>query len=129
MDTESGDNTEEHSFMGLLSVFSRKWTLLVITATGNFEGVRFNELRRELGGISPKTLSNTIKELVKAGILETVKYPGPPLMIRYFLSEEGIALRASILPIIKWLCEKSSHCDSLAVRHALNFWNLDPEAG
>lgn len=127
MGTESEYNIEAPSFMDLLSVFSRKWALLVITAAGNFDGVRFNELRKELGGISPKTLSNTIKELVKIGIVEVVKYPGPPLIIRYFLTPEGLALRESILPLMKWLCEKSSQCDSLAVKHALDILNLYPE--
>ncbi len=119
MDLQYKGNEPEDSFMELLCVLNRKWTILVITAIGNHEGVRFNELKRELNGISPKTLSETIKELENIGVVESTRIMGPPLRIQYYLTKEGSSLRDSILPALKWLSDRSASCNSIAVRRAI----------
>jgi DNA-binding HxlR family transcriptional regulator len=54
---------------GLIDVISKKWALLIINALDNCGTFRFNKrvrvrkLMEALNGISPKTLSDTLKEL------------------------------------------------------------------
>ena len=54
---------------GVLDVIAKKWALLIIAILGN-EGERgFNELKKDLGFISPKPLSDTLKNLERIGLV------------------------------------------------------------
>lgn len=119
MEAENSTHTSEDPFMRLLCIINRKWTILTIVAIGNHEGVRFNDLKRELDGVSPKTLSETIRELDNIGVVTTVRSPGPPLRIQYFLTNDGHELHRSVLPALRWVFDKSPACSSTAVLEAL----------
>lgn len=125
METNDGAETIKDPFMKLLCIINRKWTVLVIVAIGNFEGVRFNDLKRELHCISSKTLSETIRELDNIGVVTTVRSPGPPLRIKYYLTEEGKELRKAVLPALEWIYEKVPACNIMAVKNAFTPPNDD----
>jgi DNA-binding Lrp family transcriptional regulator len=55
---------------GVIDVISKKWALLIVNSIGNNGRLRFNSLIGELGGISPKTLSDTLKELQAEGLIK-----------------------------------------------------------
>lgn len=76
-------------------IISRKWTLLIIRdlATGT---KRFTELERSLRGISPKTLSERLRELEAQGVVERRTYPEVPVRVEYSLTDKGRAL----IPVI-----------------------------
>src|SRR3989304_236187 len=60
-----------------LSVINGKWTLLILRDL--FDGTkRFGELRRSLEGISPRTLSQRLRELEGQGIVSRVVYAEVP---------------------------------------------------
>ena len=86
----------ECSIEKALEVLNGKWTFLIIRDL--FEGTRrFGELRKSLHGISPKTLSERLKELEEKGIILRTAYPTMPPMVEYSLTEKGYSLK----PIIK----------------------------
>ena len=58
-------------------------------------------------GISPKTLSNRLKELKKAGLIDRKAYAEVPLKVEYSLTKEGIAVRDLITPLMKWAYNKT----------------------
>ncbi len=79
-----------------LAVLNGKWTFLIIRDL--FDGTRrFGELRKSLEGISPKTLSERLKELEEKGIVKRTAYPTIPPTVEYQLTEKGHSLK----PIIK----------------------------
>jgi DNA-binding HxlR family transcriptional regulator len=88
-----------------------KWTPLIVRdlACGH---QRFSELERSLTGISPKTLSERLKRLEEAQIVDRVCFAEVPPRVEYSLTEKGFAL----LPVIdqmrqfgtRWL---SGDCD------------------
>jgi len=53
----------------IMGVISKKWAFLIISELGNCGKLRFNCLIEQLGGISPKTLSDTLKILNKEGLV------------------------------------------------------------
>jgi DNA-binding HxlR family transcriptional regulator len=57
---------------------------------------RFNELERSLHGISPKTLSERLRELERHGVVERRTYPEVPVRVEYSLTDKGRAL----IPVI-----------------------------
>ncbi len=69
-------------------IISGKWTILVLRDLA--AGInRFSALERSLKGISPKTLSERLKSLEKAGIITRTSYPEVPPRVEYELTEMG----------------------------------------
>ncbi|WP_061377638.1 winged helix-turn-helix transcriptional regulator, partial [Salmonella enterica] len=63
--------------------------------------MRYNELKRRIGTISFKTLSNTLKELEQDGIINRVEYPQILPKVEYSLSKRG----ESLMPILDLMCD------------------------
>jgi len=66
------------------------------------------ELQRELRGISPKTLSKTLRELEKYGLVSREVLNTKPPRVRYYLSESGWELRSLLIPLLKWVSKHGS---------------------
>jgi DNA-binding HxlR family transcriptional regulator len=93
---------------GIIDVISKKWALLIINAIGNYGKLRFNNLMQELGNISPKTLSDTLKELLKEGIIKRDSFAEIPPRVEYSLSQDGVELRKAIIPLLKWAATRTN---------------------
>jgi DNA-binding HxlR family transcriptional regulator len=100
----------------VIDVISKKWTLLIINALCNRGKLRFNDLMKELGGISPKTLSDTLKELQTEKLIEREAFAEIPPRVEYSLSQDGKELGRAIMPLLKWAStrenSKSKKCAS-----------------
>ena len=81
-------------------IVSGKWTLLIFRDLAGGTR-RFNELERSLQGSSPKTLSQRLRSLEKAGMIERRSYPQVPPRVDYSLTPKGVAL----LPVIERMRE------------------------
>ncbi len=90
------------SIEGIMGVLSKKWALLVISAIGNNQKLRYNELEKKLGEISPKTLADRLKELESANIIKREAFAEIPPRVEYSLTKEGMELRNAIMPLIRW---------------------------
>ncbi len=77
-------------------LIGNKWTPLIIRDLVNGEK-RFSELERSLSGISPKTLSERLKKLEDASVVNRKCFAEVPPRVEYTLTGKGIAL----LPVIE----------------------------
>ena len=69
-------------------LLERRWTISVVYAS--FEGAaRFNEYKQACGGIPPRTLTDRLRDLEKAGVLEKHVVPASPPYYEYRLTEHG----------------------------------------
>ena len=93
---------------GVIDVISKKWALLVINAIGNYGRLRFNKLMEELHGISPKTLSDTLKELQTEGLVKRESFAEIPPRVEYSLTKDGMDLRKSIIPLLEWAATRNN---------------------
>ena len=83
-----------------VSVLDGKWTMLVIRDL--LEGTRrFGDLRRSLAGISPKTLTDRLRELEASGLVTRTMYPEIPPRVEYDLTERG----RSLAPVLAALAD------------------------
>jgi len=84
-------------------LIGNKWTPLIVRdlATGHR---RFSELQRSLLGISPKTLSERLKRLEEAQVVERQCFAEVPPRVEYSLTEKGFAL----IPVIDQMREFGS---------------------
>ena len=78
-----------------------RWSLLVLYA---LEGgtLRFQELRRAVGGISQKMLTQTRRLLERDGLVERTVYPTVPPRVEYSLTSLGRGLSGRIAAIREW---------------------------
>jgi DNA-binding HxlR family transcriptional regulator len=93
---------------GIIDIISKKWALLIINALGNEGKLRFNNLMEYLGRISPKTLSDTLKELQAEGLIKRESFAEIPPRVEYSLTKDGVELRKSIIPLLKWAAKRNN---------------------
>ncbi len=79
----------------------------MIGTIGNQKKIRFNELMKELAGISPKTLADRLKEQEKAGLIKREAFAEIPPRVEYSLTQDGIEVRDAMLPLMEWVYKKS----------------------
>ena len=66
---------------------------------------------KELTGISPKTLSDRLKELTAAGLIKKEIFPEIPPKVEYSLTQDGIEVRDAMLPLMEWAYKKTSQSE------------------
>ncbi len=91
---------------GVINIISKKWSLLVINEIGNHKNIRFNELRRELKGITAKSLTNTLGELQTNGLINKKNFNEKLPRTEYSLTEEGIKMYHMIIPLLQWAASR-----------------------
>lgn len=84
-----------------LSVIGGKWKMVILYLLAENEPVRFNQLKRQIGAITYKTLSSQLKELEEDGMVNRKEYPQIPPKVEYSLTEKA----KSLLPAMEKLCE------------------------
>ena len=92
---------------GIMHIISKKWAILIINAIGTYGKLRFNRLIEELHGISPKTLSDRLKELQTKGLIERESFAEIPPRVEYSLTKDGAELRESVIPLLKWTIKRN----------------------
>ena len=65
-----------------------------------YETIRFNELKRKIGAITYKTLSEQLKGMERDGLIVRREYPQIPPKVEYSLSDKG----RSLYPIMEAMC-------------------------
>jgi len=85
-----------------LSLISGKYKPVILYCLMEYEPVRFNALQRYLGKIADKTLSATLKELERDGLIHRKMYPEMPPRVEYTLTERGHSLMRVLDQLCTW---------------------------
>jgi DNA-binding HxlR family transcriptional regulator len=91
---------------GVIDIISKKWSLLVINEIGNHKSIRFNELRRELRGITAKSLTTTLNELQSNELIRRKDFEEKLPRTEYRLTEDGLKLYHLIVPLLQWAASR-----------------------
>lgn len=84
-----------------LRVIAGRWKVLVLHYL--LQGTRrFNELNRNLAGISPRTLAKQLRELEHDGILRRKVFPEIPPKVEYSLTPLGRSLEPVLSSMHAW---------------------------
>ena len=78
-----------------------KWKLLIIRNLLQ-RPWRFNELKKNLEGISQKVLTDSLRSMEADGIVTRTVYPEGPPRVEYALSELGESMRPVMDAMEKW---------------------------
>lgn len=97
-----------------VSLIGSKWKLLIIRNLME-RPWRFNELKRDLNGISQKVLTDSLRSMEADGIITRTVYPEVPPRVEYALSELGESMRPIMESMAAWGTaykeRKSGHID------------------
>ena len=87
-----------------VGVLAAKWSVVILTrlSTGSS---RFNELLRQIDGVSRRMLSATLRQLERDGLVERHVYARVPARVGYELSPAGMDLMAALAPLAGWGAE------------------------
>ncbi|MPY69961.1 MAG: transcriptional regulator [Alphaproteobacteria bacterium] len=90
-----------------LSVIAGRWKVMIIHQL--FEGTkRFNQLQRELSGITHRTLAKQLREMEETGLVERRDYKEIPPRVEYRLSPLGMTLKDILWAMHVW-AEEHGH--------------------
>jgi DNA-binding HxlR family transcriptional regulator len=78
-----------------------KWSVLVVTRLGS-GSMRFNELRRAIGGISQRMLTLTLRGLERDGLVTRTVFPTIPPRVDYALTSLGRDLLDPVSALGEW---------------------------
>ena len=85
----------------LLNQIGDTWTMLIILNLGAGKQ-RFSELKRRVGGISQRMLTQTLRQLERDGMLTRTVFPTNPPSVEYELSDLGFSMLDAIRALIEW---------------------------
>ncbi|WP_307801904.1 winged helix-turn-helix transcriptional regulator [Actinomadura violacea] len=86
----------------VLDHVTRRWGVLVLTAL-NSSDLRFYELRDRIEGVSEKMLSQTLRTLVRDGLVLRTVEPTVPPSVTYGLTPLGRGVTASLSALTGWI--------------------------
>ncbi|WP_461036945.1 winged helix-turn-helix transcriptional regulator [Streptomyces mayteni] len=82
-------------------VFSR-WTTPILWSLHAFGRQRFVELERRITGITPKVLTQRLRQLERDGLITRTYHPEVPPRVEYEISELGLSLAPLFAHLAEW---------------------------
>ena len=85
----------------VLDLVGGKWKLLILF---HLKGgrKRFGELKRALGSVSMKMLSQQLKEMASDGLVRRIDFQTVPPHVEYEMTELGQDLGRAVMPLCRW---------------------------
>ena len=99
-------NLDECPIRNIISRFSGKWPVIILCILSENECTRFNQIQKAIPDISPKVLSDTLKNLETDGIIKRIVYGEVPPRVEYSLTKLGLSLMPYINNCKKLLMTK-----------------------
>ena len=84
-----------------VALIGSKWKLLIIRNLLQ-RPWRFNELRKDLDGISQKVLTDSLRSREEDGLITRTVYPEVPPRVEYALSDLGKSLKPILDSMVAW---------------------------
>ena len=85
-----------------LNLIGGKWRLPIIWAIHKNKAIRYNQLKREIQGITDMMLTQSLKELEFYGIVNRKQYIEIPPRVEYSLTDNGENLIPALKALASW---------------------------
>ncbi len=89
----------------ILERLADKWTLVVIEALHGKNDIRFSRLRDEIGNVSQKMLTKTLRQLERDGLVSRRVHATVPPRVDYHLTRLGNSLRNALCDFWTWVAK------------------------
>jgi DNA-binding HxlR family transcriptional regulator len=95
---------------GVLARIGDKWSVLIVSRLGS-KPMRFNELKREIAGISQRMLTLTLRGLERDGLITRTVFATIPPRVDYELTALGRSLLEPVNALADWALKHASKID------------------
>ncbi len=103
--TANSDNDVDNCpIRQVLSQVTGKWQMLIILALED-GGLRFGQLKRTVGDITQRVLTENLRKLERDGYLTRTVDAGPPVSVTYRLTAIGVELMAYLKDFTAWAAQ------------------------
>lgn len=100
----------------VLDHVTSRWGVLVLVALKDGP-LRFHQLRNNIGGISEKMLSQTLRTLRRDGLLDRSVEPTTPPSVSYTLTPLGLEGVQHLCGLIEWIARRADDVLTAQARH------------
>jgi DNA-binding HxlR family transcriptional regulator len=95
----------------VLARASEKWSMLVVMLLRDGPR-RFNDIKRNTGGISQQMLTRTLRRLERDGMVTRTIFPTSPPQVEYRMTELGRSMSVPVLAFGRWVQEHLADVDA-----------------
>ena len=85
-----------------MNTIGGKWKLPILCSLTANGTTRYNDLLRNIKGISNTMLSKSLKELEDNELIKRIEYLEIPVRVEYALTEKAVQLQPILLELIQW---------------------------
>jgi DNA-binding HxlR family transcriptional regulator len=85
-----------------LNLIGGKWRLPILWALSKKPAIRYNELKKNIDGITNMMLAQSLKELEHYGIVNRKQYAEIPPRVEYSLTDNGRDLISALKVLANW---------------------------
>ncbi len=85
-----------------LALLADKWSMLIIMVLARKGPLRNGQLKRAVGDISAKMLTQTLRKLETCGLVDRTSYNEVPPRVEYALTPLGLTLLEPIRALADW---------------------------
>lgn len=114
---ESLSEDQDQFVREIVSHIAEKWTLWTMSVLSEAGGpVRFSRLMDRVEGISQKSLTKTLRQLERSGLVTREVFAEVPPRVEYRITPLGEGLLMQLLPVWEWTVthiakfEEARHC-------------------
>jgi DNA-binding HxlR family transcriptional regulator len=105
-----GDTVDIHCpSRPILDQIADKWSLMVMGVLDR--PTRFNELKRQLDGVTQRVLTRTLRRLERNGLVQRTVLPTSPVGVEYSLTPLGESLREPFGHLYAWTVEHGTQIE------------------
>ncbi|MGH6872057.1 MAG: winged helix-turn-helix transcriptional regulator [Rhizomicrobium sp.] len=105
------DTGDCKAISGVLARIGDKWSVLIVSRLGR-HSMRFSELKREIGGISQRMLTLTLRGLERDGLVTRTVFPTIPPRVDYALTPLGRSLLEPVTALGDWALRNIGRIDA-----------------
>ena len=87
----------------MIDLIDRKWVRRILKMLLIEGAMRFSELERSLTGISPKTLTERLRDLEDKEMVVRTVYAEVPIRVEYSLTERGVEVARLVVATCDWV--------------------------
>ncbi|MFF3769593.1 winged helix-turn-helix transcriptional regulator [Streptomyces sp. NPDC002232] len=100
----------------VLEHVTSRWGVLILIALGE-RSYRFSELRRAIGGVSEKMLTQTLQTLERDGFVHRAAQPVIPPRVDYSLTALGVDAARRVSELARWTADSLDAVEEARVRY------------
>ncbi|MEA5123736.1 winged helix-turn-helix transcriptional regulator [Xanthomonas floridensis] len=93
----------------VLEPIANKWSIMIMTVLCNGP-TRFNAIKRQLDGVTHKSLTEALRRLERVGLISREVISSSPVAVQYRRTALGETLEAPLLALLHW-CQ--DHADEV----------------